>query len=58
MSGVAHLHRKVVGSLSVGSLPTYLLFVFGLGGCLLILSGGSTFYCEIYMFYLNYLYLL
>jgi hypothetical protein len=41
MSGVAHLHRKVVGSLSVGSLPTYLLFVFGLGGCLLILSGGS-----------------
>ena len=41
MSGVAHLHRKVVGSLSVGSLPTYLLFVFGLGGCLLIPSGGS-----------------
>ena len=24
MSGVVHLHRKVVVSLSVGSLPTYL----------------------------------
>ena len=28
MSGVVHLHRKVVVSLSVGSLPTYLVFFF------------------------------
>ena len=28
MSGVVHLHRKVVVSLSVGSLPTYLAFIF------------------------------
>ena len=41
MSGVVHLHRKVVVSLSVGSLPTYLVFFFFLGGVILIPSGGS-----------------
>ena len=28
MSGVAHLHRKVAGSLNLGFLPTYLVFFF------------------------------
>ena len=41
MSGVVHLHRKVAGSLNLGFLPTYLVFSFFFGGCLLIPSGGS-----------------
>ena len=41
MSGVVHLHRKVAGSLNLGFLPTYLVFFFFLGGCLLIPNGGS-----------------
>ena len=42
MSGVVHLHRKVVVSLSVGSLlkPTQFFFF---GGVILIPSGGSIY---------------
>ena len=43
MSEVVHLHQKVVVSLNVGSLPTYLVFFSFLGGVILIPSGGSTF---------------
>ena len=42
MSGAVHLHQKVVGSLNLGFLPTYLVFFFFLGGGLLIPNGGST----------------
>ena len=46
VSGVVHLHRKVVVSLSVGSLPTYLVFFFG-GGVILIPSGGSIAFNDV-----------
>ena len=42
MSGMAHLHRKVVRSLNFRFLSTYLLFFFVLLGGLLIPSGGSN----------------
>ena len=41
MSGEAHLHQKVVVSLSVGCLSTYLLQVFFWGGVQLIVNRGS-----------------
>ena len=47
MSGVVHLHRKVVVSLNVGSLPTYLVFFSFLGGVILIPSGGSITICAV-----------
>ena len=42
MSGEVHFHRKVVVSLNLGPLPTYLLCVFFFGGVQLILNRGST----------------
>ena len=40
MSGVVHLHRKVAGSLNIGFLPTYLVFVFVLGAICAVSRAG------------------
>ena len=47
MSGEAHFDRKVAVSLSVGSLPTYLLCVLFLEGVQLVLNRGSIYYTSI-----------
>ncbi len=48
-----HLHRKAVGSLSLGVLSTYLLHASFFGGVQLILNRGSIIYYKIYKYLID-----